>query len=123
MPGSLVVHEINVAEVVFATALLAVACGILLRGGGARWARWGAGGFALLVVSRIGTSLAQLWLHRKVALREPLQQWIGTYHWMETGAGLLWLAGLAALAISILSQRGRPDARRHSESAQAAHGR
>jgi protein-S-isoprenylcysteine O-methyltransferase Ste14 len=73
------------------------------RGGGARWARWGAAGFGLLALAHICSIVATQWL---LGSSLPVYQRVDGMRLFTIGQWLASTAGLAMLALAILSPRG-----------------
>ena len=93
---------VSILELLTIAGLLAATSVVVWRGGGDRWAQWGAVGFGLLAVSRIcGLVTTQWFLHAD----SPIYQRVHGLQLFTAGQWLVSSAGLVALLVAVLSQR------------------
>ena len=94
---------VNILEVLSILLLAAVAVIVLVRGRGAPWAVFGAGGFGLLAATRLGSVVLTRWYVWSTGA--SLHDRIRIYQWLSAGLWLVATVALGLIAAAVLVQR------------------
>jgi hypothetical protein len=105
LSGLFGIEGVSVLTELTIVGLLGAAYVVGRRGGGERWARWGATGFALLALERIcSIAITQWMLHSSL----PMYYRVRRMDVLTIGQWLVLVAGLALLLAAVLVGRGAP---------------